>query len=150
MTLLDLLNSERKTIYLDGAMGTQLGDMGLEMGGQNCVTHPEAVLAVHQKYAACGLDLLITNTLTMNQVNLAAHSVAVDVREVNLAGARLAKQAALPGQFVLGDISSTGKLLKPYGPLAEDDAAAAFRRAGLHAGRGRRRRLHNRDHDRPA
>ncbi len=127
MSLLDLLNSERKTIFFDGAMGTQLGEMGLEMGGQNCVTHPQAVLAVHQKYAACGIDLLITNTLTMNQVNLGAHSVAVDVREVNLAGARLAKQAALPGQYVLGDISSTGRLLKPYGPLAEEEAAAAFR-----------------------
>ena len=127
MSLLDLLNSERKTIFLDGAMGTQLGEAGLEMGGQNCVTHPEAVLAVHQKYAACGIDLLITNTLTMNRVNLGAHRVELDVREVNLAGARLAKQAALPGQYVLGDISSTGKLLKPYGPLAEEDAYAAFK-----------------------
>jgi 5-methyltetrahydrofolate--homocysteine methyltransferase len=127
MSLQDLLNSERKILFFDGAMGTQLGEMGLEMGGQNCVTHPEAVLAVHEKYAACGLDLLITNTLTMNRVNLGAHSVAVDVRAVNLAGAKLARQAARPGQYVLGDISSTGKLLKPYGPLAEDDAFAAFK-----------------------
>ena len=28
---------------------------------------------------------------------------------------------------MLGDISSTGKMLKPYGPLAEDDAYAAFK-----------------------
>jgi 5-methyltetrahydrofolate--homocysteine methyltransferase len=127
MSLLDLLSSERKTLFLDGAMGTQLGEMGLEMGGQNCVTHPEAVLAVHEKYSACGLDLLITNTLTMNRVNLGAHNVGVDVREVNLAGARLARQAARPGQYVLGDISSTGKLLKPYGPLAEEEAYETFK-----------------------
>lgn len=91
------------------------------------MTHPEAVLAVHKKYSACGIDLLITNTLTMNRVNLDAHNVGVQVREVNLAGAKLAKQAARPGQYVLGDISSTGKLLKPYGPLAEEDAFAAFK-----------------------
>jgi len=126
MTLRELLESERQTIFLDGAMGTQLGEAGLEMGGQNCVTHPEAVLAIHQKYAACGIDLLITNTLTMNRVNIQAHITGVDTREVNLAGAKLAKQAALPGQLVLGDISSTGKLLKPYGPLDEADASAAF------------------------
>jgi 5-methyltetrahydrofolate--homocysteine methyltransferase len=131
MSLIDLLNSERETIFLDGAMGTQLGDMGLEMGGQNCSTHPEAVLAVHQEYAACGIDLLITNTLTMNQINLGAHRVGVEVREVNLAGARLARQAAHPGQYVLGDISSTGKLLKPYGPLAEEEATAAFKEQAL-------------------
>jgi 5-methyltetrahydrofolate--homocysteine methyltransferase len=107
-------------------MGTQLGDAGLEMGGQNCVTHPDAVLAVHRRYADCGIDLLITNTLTMNGVNIESHKVGVDTREVNLAGARLAKAAALEGQLVLGDMSSTGKLLKPYGPLSEEDAYAAF------------------------
>ncbi len=126
-SMLDLIASNRKAIFLDGAMGTQLGEAGLEMGGQNNVTNPEAVLAVHRRYAACGVDLLITNTLTMNRVNVESHKVGVDVREVNLAGARLAREAARDGQYVLGDMSSTGKMLKPYGPLAEGDAYAAFR-----------------------
>ena len=127
MSLLDLLESERKTIFIDGAMGTQLGAAGLEMGGQNSVNNPDPVLAIHKEYAATGIDLMITNTLTMNRVNVDAHNVGVDVRAVNLAGAELAKAAALPGQYVLGDISSTGKLLQPYGPLDEDEAYAAFR-----------------------
>jgi 5-methyltetrahydrofolate--homocysteine methyltransferase len=127
MSLQKLLESERATIFLDGAMGTQLGEAGLEMGGQNCITHPDAVRAVHERYAACGIDLLITNTLTMNRINIESHGVGVDVRDVNLAGARLAKAAAHKGQYVLGDISSTGKLLSPYGPLAPDDAYAAFK-----------------------
>jgi 5-methyltetrahydrofolate--homocysteine methyltransferase len=127
MNLLDLIESDRRTIFIDGAMGTQLGAAGLEMGGQNSVTNPDAVLAIHREYAATGIDLLITNTLTMNQVNISAHNVGVDVHAVNLAGAKLAKTAALPAQYVLGDISSTGKLLQPYGPLAEDEAYAAFK-----------------------
>jgi len=127
MKVLDLLNSDRKTIFLDGAMGTQLGEAGLEMGGQINITNPEAVLAVHKKYAACGVDLLITNTLTMNRANLESHNVGVEVREVNLAGVRLARAAAAEGQCVLGDMSSTGKMLKPYGQLSEDDAFAAFK-----------------------
>jgi 5-methyltetrahydrofolate--homocysteine methyltransferase len=127
MSILDLLNSPRKAIFLDGAMGTQLGQAGLEMGGHTNVTHPDAVLAVHKRYAACGVDFLITNTLTMNRANLESHNVGVDVREVNLAGVRLAKEAAGAGQYVLGDMSSTGKMLKPYGQLSEDDASAAFK-----------------------
>jgi 5-methyltetrahydrofolate--homocysteine methyltransferase len=127
MNLLELLTSDRKTIFLDGAMGTQLGAAGLEMGGPTNLTHPEAVLDVHKRYSECGVDLLITNTLTMNRVNVESHNVGVDVRDVNLAGARLAKAAAHDGQYVLGDMSSTGKMLKPYGPLSEDDAYAAFR-----------------------
>jgi 5-methyltetrahydrofolate--homocysteine methyltransferase len=127
MNLLELLASDRKAIFLDGAMGTQLGAAGVEMGGQNNVTNPEAVQAVHERYADCGIDLLITNTLTMNRVNIESHKVGVDVREVNLAGVRLAKAAAHDRQLVLGDMSSTGKMLKPYGQLAEDDAYETFR-----------------------
>ena len=127
MSLLDLLQSDRKTIFLDGAMGTQLGQAGLEMGGQNNITNSEGVLAVHKLYAACGVDVLITNTLTMNRTNLESHNVGVDVRKVNLAGVRLAREAAGEGRYVLGDMSSTGKMSRPYGQLAEEDAFAAFK-----------------------
>jgi 5-methyltetrahydrofolate--homocysteine methyltransferase len=127
MNLSEFLSNNTKTILLDGAMGTQLAEAGLEMGGQNCVTHPDAVLAIHQQYVACGVDLLITNTLIMNRIFIESHNVGVDVREVNLAGARLARAAVRNGQYVLGDMSSTGKLLKPYGDLPGEAAYAAFK-----------------------
>jgi len=63
----------------------------------------------------------------MNRINIESHNVGVDVREVNLAGARLAKAAVRGGQYVLGDMGSTGKMLKPYGDLSEDDAYVAFK-----------------------
>jgi 5-methyltetrahydrofolate--homocysteine methyltransferase len=119
--------SIKKPILLDGAMGTQLAEAGLEMGGHNCVTHPDAVQAVHQQYVDCGVDLLITNTLTMNRLYVEKQNMGIDVREVNLAGVRLAKSTIREGQYVLGDMSTTGRLLKPYGDLAEADAYAAFK-----------------------
>jgi 5-methyltetrahydrofolate--homocysteine methyltransferase len=97
------------------------------MGVQCSITHPEVVLAIHQQYVESGVDLLITNTLTMNRVNIESHNIGVDVREVNLAGVRLAKAAARESRYVLGDMSSTGKMLKPYGDLSEGDAYAAFK-----------------------
>jgi 5-methyltetrahydrofolate--homocysteine methyltransferase len=127
MNLLEFLSNNDKTILLDGAMGTQLAEAGLEMGGQTCIIHPDAVLAIHRQYVESGVDVLITNTLTMNRVNIESHNVGVDVREVNLAGAKLAKAAVREGQYVLGDMGSTGKMLKPYGNLSEDDAYAAFK-----------------------
>jgi 5-methyltetrahydrofolate--homocysteine methyltransferase len=126
MNLLEFLSNTKKTILLDGAMGTQLAAAGLEMGGHVNVTHPDAVLAIHQQYVACGIDLLITNTLTMNRAFVDAHRLNVDVREANLAGARLARSAARDNQYVLGDIGSTGTLLKPYGAFAQEAASAAF------------------------
>lgn len=112
---------------LDGGMGTELEKVGLEMGGHNSATNPDAVLAVHKEYVDKGIDLLITNTLTMNRIYIEAHNVGVDVRDVNLGGAKLAKQATHEGQYVLGDMSSTSKMLKPYGDLAPEDAFTTFK-----------------------
>lgn len=126
MNLTAFLSTGNAPILLDGAMGTQLAEAGLEMGGQNCLSHPQAVLAIHQHYAACGIDLLITNTLTMNRISIEAHGLGVDLRAVNLAGARLAHEAASPHQYVLGDISATGKLLEPLGDLSEAAAYKAY------------------------
>ena len=127
MNLSEFLSSNKKTILLDGAMGTFLDEAGLQMGGETNITHPDAVLAIHRQYVECGVDMIITNTLTMNRLNIESHNVGVDVKEVNLAGVRLAKAAVHEGQHVLGDMGSTGKMLKPYGVLSEDDAFAVFK-----------------------
>ncbi len=119
--------SSKKPILLDGAMGTQLAEAGLEMGGQVNVTNPKQVLDIHKQYAACGVHLLISNTLTMNRIYIESHNVGVDVREVNLTGAKLAKSAARENQYVLGNLSSTGQLLAPNGTLTEADAYQSFK-----------------------
>jgi 5-methyltetrahydrofolate--homocysteine methyltransferase len=113
-------------ILFDGAMGTQLASAGLEMGGQNNLSHPDQVFSVHTKYARIGCDVLTTNTLTMNRIYIETHGVGVDVREVNLAGVRLARAASASGQLVFGNISSTGQLLEPYGEYAEQKVYETF------------------------
>lgn len=131
---MDLHNAivARSPLLLDGAMGTQLAAAGLEMGGQNCVSHPDEVLSVHKRYSEIGCDILITNTLTMNRISIETHGLGVDVRDVNLSGAKLAKAAAGPGQYVLGDISSTGQLLEPYGDYSEEQFYVTFREQAEH------------------
>ena len=121
-----LLQSER-VILLDGAMGTQLRKRGLMSHGRVNLDAPEAVLEVHRAYAECGCDALIANTLTMNRVYIETHNVGVSVREVNRAGAALARQAAGADRCVLGNMSSTGQLLEPYGTYSEAQFHDAFR-----------------------
>ncbi|MDD4870818.1 MAG: homocysteine S-methyltransferase family protein [Kiritimatiellae bacterium] len=118
-------------VLLDGAMGTQLAARGLEMGGQNCLLNPETVRDIHRAYVEAGADILITNTLTMNRIYIETHKLGVGVEEVNIAGARLAREAS-GDRPVLGDISSTGQLLEPYGECSEEQAFAAFREQARH------------------
>jgi 5-methyltetrahydrofolate--homocysteine methyltransferase len=127
MNLSELLSDKERVVFVDGAMGTQLAQAGAEMGGQCNISNPDAVLAVHRKYVESGADLIITNTFTMNRVNVESHGIAVDVREVNLAGASLARRAAGTDHCVLGDMGSTGKMLKPHGDLTEEAAYIAYK-----------------------
>ena len=131
MDLLDFLTNQ-DTILLDGAMGTQLALRGLSMGGQTSLTNPDVVLDIHKEYSKSGCQILITNTFIMNRIYIETHNVGVDVREVNLAGTRIARLAANKNQYVLGDISTTGKLLEPNGDLSESLAYEAYKeQAGL-------------------
>lgn len=126
MNLPTFLNNQ-KIILLDGAMGTELDKRGLMSRGRNNLDAPDVVLEIHRAYALCGCHALTTNTLTMNRIYIETHNVGVDVREVNRAGAKLAREAAENNQFVLGDISSTGQLLEPYGTYKETQFYDAFK-----------------------
>jgi 5-methyltetrahydrofolate--homocysteine methyltransferase len=121
------LLKNQEPILLDGAMGTELDKRGLMSRGRNNIDAPEAVLEIHREYAQCGCDALTTNTLTMNRIYIETHNVGVEVRDVNRAGAELARQAASRNQYVLGDISSTGQMLEPYGDYRESQFYEVFK-----------------------
>ena len=112
---------------LDGAMGTQLDRRGLMGRGRNNLDHPESVLAVHRAYIAAGSHAITTNTLTMNRLYIESHNVNVGVEEVNRAGVELACEAANGKVLVLGDMSSTGQLLEPYGTYKEQSFYDTFK-----------------------
>jgi len=113
-------------LLLDGAMGTQLSERGLDPGGHNNLSHPDEVIAVHRAYLDAGCHAILTNTLTMNRIYIESHRVGVDVLAVNRAGVELARQA-VGDAFVLGNLSATGQMLEPYGTYSEDQFYAAFR-----------------------
>jgi 5-methyltetrahydrofolate--homocysteine methyltransferase len=117
----------KDVILLDGAIGTELDKRGLMGRASNNLDSPEVVLEIQREYALCGCDALTTNTLTMNRIYIETHNVGVSVRDVNRAGVELARQAADKGQYVLGNISSTGQLLEPYGTYKESQFYDAFK-----------------------
>lgn len=123
---LSLLKS-KAVVLLDGAMSTELDKRGLMGRGRVNLESPDAVREIHQSYSRCGCDALTTNTLTMNRTYLETHNVDVSVEEVNRAGAELANQTTGCAQYVLGNLSSTGQLLQPYGAYDEGQFCVTFR-----------------------
>ncbi len=93
-TLLETLRERR--LVCDGAMGTQLMLAGLANG--DCgeawnLTHPERVLKIQRNYVEAGADCLITNTFGGSRLMLKRHGHVDDLRAINQAGARIAREA---------------------------------------------------------
>ncbi|MDO8541186.1 MAG: homocysteine S-methyltransferase family protein [Opitutaceae bacterium] len=119
-----------RPLLCDGAMGTQLQARGLKPGqcGEEWnVTAAARVEDVHRRYVAAGCDLITTNTFGGTDVALARHGLAARGREFNEAGARVARLAAGPGRWVLGDVGPLGELLEPWGTISSATAGRAFR-----------------------
>lgn len=117
---------EQKILVLDGGMGSQLAARGLDISAiDHNLLNPDTVLAVHQDYIAAGADCLLTNTLTLNDIYRAKKGCTIDLTAANLAGARLAREAA-GHKIVLGDIGPTGQILKPLGNGDADEYYAAY------------------------
>ena len=119
-----------RRLVCDGAMGTQLMLAGLEQGG--CgemwnLTHADRVLEIQRRYVKAGTDCLIANTFGGSRIMLRRHGHADDLRAINQAGVRIAREA-FGGRagFVLGDLGPLGAILEPYGDLPQDEARAAY------------------------
>ncbi len=57
------------------------------------LTRPDLVLDFHRQYLAAGADITTTNTFTATSIGQADYGLQSAVRDMNLAGARLAREA---------------------------------------------------------
>lgn len=127
---LERLNSA-EILVADGATGTNLQKAGL-VGGMHTedwvFDHPEKILDLEKAFVAAGSDIILTCTFggTFPRMKGAKHSDDVD--KINKRAVELAREAASTrdGVLVAGSIGPIGQLLKPYGPLAYEEAVAAF------------------------
>ena len=102
----------RRIAIIDGAMGTMIQRHALseadfrnpalaghpkDLKGNNdllVLTRPDVILGIHQAYLAAGADIIETNTFGATSIAQDDYGLAPLAREMNLAAARLARQAA--------------------------------------------------------
>ncbi|MDO9101642.1 MAG: methionine synthase [Candidatus Nitrotoga sp.] len=111
---------ERRILILDGAMGTMIqqyklteehyrgvvahdgdteprqsfADHPLDLKGNNdllLLTQPQIIRGIHAEYLEAGADILETNTFNANSVSMADYQMEHLVYELNVAGAKLAR-----------------------------------------------------------
>lgn len=134
--LIQLLQ-DRDWLLADGAMGTNLYNMGLAPGEAPdlwCETHPDRVLDLHRRMVAAGADIILTNSFGANACRLRLAKAEDRVHALNQAAARLARQAADEvGRPVLvaGSMGPTGEIMAPMGRLTEAEATRIFTEQAL-------------------
>src|SRR5881296_109021 len=109
-----------RILVLDGAWGVLLQNRGLteeDFRGERFkrhrrdllndpdllnLTRPDIVREVHAAYFAAGADITTTNTFTATSIGQADYGLEDAVHEMNVEGARIAREAAGPERFVAG------------------------------------------------
>ena len=136
MTKADLFRAQaaERILLTDGAFGTMIQDYGLDEAGYRgsydtgfdqkgnndllVLTRPEVIDAITRQYLAAGSDIVSTNTFNANTISQADYGAEALVRDLNLAAARIARQAADDAaaadgrpRFVAGAVGPTNKTL---------------------------------------
>src|ERR1700756_1024022 len=127
----DFLSRVNKSpILCDGAMGTLLYAKGIFINrsyDELNLSQPEMIRSVHQDYLHAGAEIIETNTFGANSVRLARHSLGDKVRDLNVAGAHLARDAAKSFDvWVAGSVGPLGIRIEPLGKTSFAEAREAF------------------------
>ncbi|WP_425452795.1 methionine synthase [Ammoniphilus oxalaticus] len=135
---------EKKILILDGAMGTMLQQANLteeDFGGEELdgcnenlnITRPDVILQIHKEYLAAGADIISTNTFGSATVVLAEYDLEEYDEEINIAAARIAREAvdaySTPEwpRFVAGAMGPTTKTLSVTGGVTFDELVESYR-----------------------
>ena len=122
-----------RVLVFDGAMGTELMEMGLsdeDFGGaryHGCnealvLTRPDLIRQVHDAYLTAGADVVETDSFTASRLKLDEYGLGEKTADVNLAAARIARAAcdafSTPEKprFVAGALGPTGMLISSSDP----------------------------------
>ncbi|MBL0912897.1 MAG: homocysteine S-methyltransferase family protein [Bacteroidia bacterium] len=152
--------AKERILIIDGAMGTMIqrykpeeedyrgtrfADWPYPLKGNNdllSLTRPDMVLEIHKAYLEAGADIIETNTFSSTSISMADYHMESLAYELNLASARLAREAAdaftekdpSKPRYVAGSIGPTNKTasLSPdvndpgYRAVTFDELAEAY------------------------
>ena len=107
-------------LILDGATGSNLMDAGMPRGVSTelwILEHPEILMALQRAYVDAGSQVVYAPTFQANRISLEGHGIRRNVPELVKALVALSQEAVDGKALIAGDISSTGKLPAPYGPM---------------------------------
>ena len=119
-----------KVVFLDGATGTNLMKAGMPAGvcpEKWILEHKDVMLQLQRSYVDAGADIIYAPTFTGNRIKLSDYGLEDSIKEINTELVELAKKAADGRALVAGDITMTGRQLKPIGDLSFEELVDTYK-----------------------
>ena len=127
---LERLNNN-EVFVADGATGSNLQRMGLKPGKPPedlIIDDPDILLRLASSFVEAGSDIILTCTFGGTRLRMKDSQYQDRTPEVNMRAVEIARKAgsAREGVLVAGSMGPVGALVKPYGPLEEEEVRATF------------------------
>jgi 5-methyltetrahydrofolate--homocysteine methyltransferase len=118
-------------LVADGATGSNLQKMGLKPGKPPedlIIDDPDTLVKLARSFSEAGSDIILTCTFGGTRLRMKDSKYQDRTPEVNMRAVELVRKAASGRTDVLvaGSMGPVGALVKPYGPLEEEDVRATF------------------------
>ncbi len=116
-------------VLLDGATGSNLMAAGMPKGVSTemwVLEHPDVIQELQSDYVAAGSQILYAPTFGANRISLSAHKSEHMIQELNRTLVQYSKEAAQGKALIAGDVTTTGKMMEPFGNLTYEEAFAAY------------------------
>lgn len=115
----DRLNAG-EVLISNGATGTNLQDMGIEIGvpPEDWVfDYPENLQKLDRAFITAGSEIILTDTFGGTRVRLRDSKYAEKAYEINVQAAQLARVTAGEDVYVAGSMGPSGQLIEPFGEI---------------------------------
>ena len=119
-----------RIVFLDGATGSNLFKAGMPAGvcpEKWILEHKEVLFDLQKRYAEAGSNIVYAPTFTGNSIKLADYGLEDRLEEINTELVKLSKSAVGSSVLVAGDVTMTGKQLKPVGDLDFEDLINVYK-----------------------
>ncbi|MBD5460781.1 MAG: dihydropteroate synthase [Lachnospiraceae bacterium] len=112
--------AKQNLIYLDGATGSNLIMAGMPSGVNPekwILEHPDVLIDLQREYAAAGSNIVYAPTFSANRIKLAEYGMEKEIETLTAELVELSRKAVGKQALVAGDITMTGRQLKPIGNM---------------------------------
>lgn len=121
--------TNKDVVLLDGATGSNLRKAGMPVGissEQWVLEHPQVLQDLQRAYVDAGSQIVYAPTFAANRISMRNFNLQDRIVELNTRLVKISKDAVGNRALVAGDLTTTGQLMEPRGPLTYEELYQAY------------------------